>query len=198
MDFIKSSIKLGALFGIGMAFIFAAQYNLPISILAGFISGVIFGPLLTLFFILVNYFSNGKVSEAYKVEYSEKIILPCDNETAMQLCEEAVMQIKGCKIKKKDLSRGEIIAKKRFNIKTWGDKILIKAKSMDANSTEIDIVSRPIAKTTIVDYGSNKENVQKIKHFIHDEIKNLKERKGKGVKESKDKRRKGVYHRFCR
>ena len=50
--------------------------------------------------------------------------------------------------------------------KTWGYIISFEVRKIDNDRTQIKVSSRPAVSTTLVDYGSNLENVEKIISFL--------------------------------
>jgi hypothetical protein len=51
-------------------------------------------------------------------------------------------------------------------MKSWGEEIKIILKSNKENNFEYQLSSSPKLKTTIVDYGKNLENINKIESVI--------------------------------
>jgi hypothetical protein len=85
---------------------------------------------------------------------------------AFDLCAESVAQIKRSKITKEDRINGKIDAKGGITWKTFGDKIEFNLNKINEAHTEVELSSRPVLRTTLVDYGKNLQNVQIIEEFL--------------------------------
>ena len=46
--------------------------------------------------------------------------------------------------------------------KTFGDVISLEVSNLDDDRTKVKILSRPLVRTTLIDYGQNLENVETI------------------------------------
>ncbi len=82
------------------------------------------------------------------------------------LCINSLRLIKNCKIKEADQLSGRIIAKAGLNWKTWSDTIIFIIHRTEEGATHVELSSRPTARTTIVDFGKNLENVETIITFL--------------------------------
>lgn len=69
------------------------------------------------------------------------------------------------KMKMTELENG-VLLKTGMTIKSWGEEIRIILMSNKENTFEYQISSSPKLKTTIVDYGKNLENINKIERVI--------------------------------
>lgn len=47
--------------------------------------------------------------------------------------------------------------------RSWGEIIIVKLTRIDGLHTELHILSKPVLKTTLIDYGKSSMNIQKIK-----------------------------------
>jgi len=59
-----------------------------------------------------------------------------------------------------------IILKTGMTLKSWGEEIKIILKSNQENNYEYLVSSRPKLKTTLVDYGKNLENINRIENAL--------------------------------
>jgi len=69
------------------------------------------------------------------------------------------------KMKMTEIENG-ILIKTGMTMKSWGEEIKIILKSSKENNFEYQLSSIPKLKTTIVDYGKNLENINKIESII--------------------------------
>ncbi|PCH68617.1 MAG: hypothetical protein COC01_03350 [Bacteroidetes bacterium] len=96
------------------------------------------------------------------VHQIRKIELSLSFDEVFNLCISSLDIVTRCKIKNLDKSNGIIEASAGISWKTWGDKISIKIHKKEENLMGIEISSKPALSTTIIDYGKNKANVEKI------------------------------------
>jgi hypothetical protein len=73
--------------------------------------------------------------------------------------------INRCRIISKSLDNGEIRARAGLNWKTWGDDIFFKL-THGTGSTVAEISSRPSARSTMIDFGKNLDNIERIRRFL--------------------------------
>ena len=61
----------------------------------------------------------------------------------------------------------KIFLKGKVNWLSWGEKITIEIKSIADENTNIIISSEPSVPITLIDWGRNQQNVDKIAHYIY-------------------------------
>ncbi len=169
--FLFGSVPFGTLTGAFYSF----QYNLKIGLISGLISGVVFGFLMFIILGVLHGRAVGKVvneksEETMGIHHVRKLELQISHDKAFDRCIESLDLIKNCNIREQDRSHGKIVAKTTINWKTWGDTISFDVAPMDNGHIKIDISSRPTARTTLVDFGKNLENVEKIKSFLENSV----------------------------
>jgi hypothetical protein len=165
--FLANGIPFGTLMGILFSFLYGFNVGLP----GGLISGLIFGFLM---FIVLGFLHASAVRKISGVSSGESmstfqyrnIQLHLPFETAFDLCIESLGVIRECRIQEQDRTHGKIIAKSSVNWKTWGDTISFDITGTGNEETDIRVSSRPTSWSTIVDYGKNLENVEKIISFL--------------------------------
>ncbi len=69
------------------------------------------------------------------------------------------------KMKMTEIESG-IVLKAGMSWKSWGEEIKITLKANEATDLEYQVSSSPRLKTTIVDYGKNIENINRIESLI--------------------------------
>ena len=87
---------------------------------------------------------------------------------AFNLCVRSTSSIERSKIKEKIQNQGRIVAKVGISIKSFGEVIEFKLKEISCDKIGIELSSRPAVRTTLVDYGKNRENIEKIVTFLKD------------------------------
>ena len=91
------------------------------------------------------------------VSYQYTMRFPGIREQINQACLEAVRQ-SGFKIRESDLAAGHISARARVNFRSWGENIHVCVDSED----RVDITSKSRYPLTLVDWGKNRWNVERI------------------------------------
>jgi hypothetical protein len=168
---LKIFMANGVPFGTFMGILFSSLYGVNAGLQGGLMSGLIFGFLMFIILGILHSRAVRKISGATSVEsldtfQSRNIKLPLPFENAFDLCIESLSQIRGCRVQEQDRSRGKIIAKSPVNWKTWGDTISFNLAGTGNEKTDVMISSRPTSWSTIVDYGKNLENVERIISYL--------------------------------
>ena len=136
--------------------------------LFGFVLGVVEGLIIQLWSeIRTRKLTKSKNAEDYSVKQNRNLVVLANFETAFDLCRETVSDI-GAKIKSENLTDKTIKAKKGMNFHSFGTDIVFKLKPINENLTEIEIVTRPTVRTTIVDYGESYQAIEKITEILKD------------------------------
>ncbi len=164
-DRIKKGIIYVFLFMLSVSTILAIPYF-------GFLRGIAFGivgsiswclfvlPIL----ILLDYISLRKVFNKYgRFDYNIKQFRELRAKQKFDdVFEHALAAVKKLKGIKNIAIKGQglIKAKTKMNCKTFGDDIEIKLLHEPTEEILIHIYSKPLVKTTIIDYGKNYENVE--------------------------------------
>ena len=168
---LKIFLANGIPFGAFMAILFTFLYGIDAGLSGGLMSGLVFGFLM---FIILGFLHTRAVRKISGVTSRElmstfqtrNIKLPLPFERAYDLCIESLVMIRKCKVREQDRSSGKIIANSSINWKTWGDTISFDLTGTGSEETEVSVSSRPTSWSTIVDYGKNLENVEKIVSFL--------------------------------
>ena len=131
---------------------------------------VIFGSIAFVFSFIQVMWSKRiqpeKPEEAQKVRHVREIELQLPYNDAFNVCCESLASIQCCAIEKKDLSQGKIVAKAGTSLRSWGEVITFDIEQVDAWRTRVRVSSRSPLRTTIIDWGKNLENVQKIAQYL--------------------------------
>lgn len=169
---IKIFLASGIPFAILMVMLNSYLYGLPLGVISGLIAGTVFGFLM--FFILgflhsraVKKISDGKFRDESGVNHARSIELNLPYDCVFDLCIRSLDVITNCKVLEEDRINGIIIAKAGINWKTWSDTVSFHINKIDNNHTNVNVSSRPTARTTIVDFGKNLNNVESIVSFIN-------------------------------
>ncbi len=137
----------------------------------GLIAGLSFGISMTIIISLTQYISlkrKGYIisEETSGVHHTRAFVVYLPYDMTFDLCLNSLITITKCQVKSVDWQRGIIIARKGMDWLTTGDVISFKIRRIDRNRTDIQVSSKPLIPTAIVDYGSNLDNVERISSFI--------------------------------
>ncbi len=166
--FLLSGIPFGFLIGI-----FSLQREETFDvILNGILSGLVFGTLVSYILISLHKSLSRKVvddsfNHNFAINQRRRIEIPLSYEDAYRLCLHSLKTISRCSIKSQSPDAGIIKARAGINWKTWGDNVLLKLVKGEG-ATIVEISSRPSARSTLVDFGKNLDNVERIKRFLLD------------------------------
>jgi hypothetical protein len=168
---LKIFLAGGIPFGIFTAVLFSSLYGINVGLPGGLMSGVIFGFVM---FIILGFLHSravekiaGDISEGSMATCqvrNTELRLPYDK--TFDLCIKSLSLISRCRVHEEGRSQGRIMARSSINWKTWGDTISFEITRISDEKTAVKVSSRPTAKSTIVDYGKNLENVQTIISFL--------------------------------
>jgi len=168
---VKILLLSGIPFGLAMGIWFSYKYGIQTGLIGGGFAGLFFG--VVMFFMLgffhiraVKKLTGGNADLPYGVHHVRDINLEAPYDTSFKLCISSLDLIKNCKIKEQGRSLGRIVARTGINWKTWGDTITFELGKLDSGYTHIKVLSRPTARTTLVDYGKNLENIKTIVSFL--------------------------------
>lgn len=135
------------------------------------IIGAIFGFVMQFLSYLLAKKVSGKDNdeEIHKVRQNRKVTLLLDYEKSFDLCREAIHLLNPSKIKKEDFENGMITARTRINWKSFGTIINLELKKINQNLTEVEISTRPIPRTVLVDYGEGWKYANEICNYLKSE-----------------------------
>ena len=136
----------------------------------GIIAGLVFGTIASYILIsLHKSFSRKVVTGSFNHDFGIfqtcSIEIPLAYKDAYSLCLQSLQTISRCSIQSQSPDEGIIKARAGINWKTWGDNVLIELVKAEG-STIIEISSRSSARSTLVDFGKNLDNVERIKRFL--------------------------------
>jgi len=163
-----SGIPFGFLIGI-----FSLQREEVLDvILNGILSGLFFGTLVSYILIsLHKSFSRKVETDSFNHDFgifqSRRIEIPISYEDTYSLCLQSLNTINRSSVTSQSFNKGEIKARAGLNWKTWGDNVFLKVVK-EEGATIVEISSRPSARSTLVDFGKNLDNVERIKKFLLD------------------------------
>lgn len=162
-------IYVPLIFGILWAVIYTLLgFANTVSGIAGlFVVGVILGFIIEIWSHFSAKIKAGTDSEEiHKVRQERNITLLMNVEKAFEFCREAVNSINPAKIKIEDAENGVIEVRTRISLETFGTLIRLNLKKINENLTEVEIFTRPIPRTVLVDYGEGWKYTEKIFNYL--------------------------------
>ena len=174
--FLTVGISIGTIMGILFSFQHGIRFGMvfvAIGAVFGLFAGVVSLPLVYLHSWTVERMPSGNTEESIGVHHIRSIELDLPYDKAFNLCIQSLSSIKNCKIQTEDHVHGKILCKAGMTWKTFGDIIAFDVSKDANNRISIEVSSRPAVRTTLIDYGKNLENVDKIIRFLNAYAKNV-------------------------
>ena len=168
--FLAIGISIGMIMGIIFSFQHGIRFGL-VFIAIGAVFGL-FGGFVSLIFAFLHSWTvkrmpSGNTEESIGVHHVRNIELNLPYDMAFNLCLESLSLIKNCKVQNEDRAQGKILGKAGMTWKTFGDIISFEVSKNANNGIKVEVSSRPAVRTTLIDYGKNLENVDKIIGFFN-------------------------------
>jgi len=168
---IEIAIAAGILAGISAGIFFVLFYGLWIGIAGGLFIGLIVGAVLLFIMGPLHEMSVKKIAGdgsegSTGVHHVREIEISRSYDESFDLCIRSLELISRSRVIEKDHSGGRIIAKAGLNWRTWGDSISFEISASGEGSSRIRVSSRPAARSTIVDFGKNLQNVNRVVSFL--------------------------------
>ncbi len=166
---LKLFLATGVPFGILTGQIYLLLFSPSTGLIAGLLAGILFGGFMSLILGTLHTwsvkrlpFKSKDVMDIHQVR-SVEMKLPYDK--VFDLCMESLRLIRKCKIVEENRSQGKIVARTGISWKSWGEIIAFDIHKTN-DVIQVEISSRSVVHTTLVDYGKNLENVEKIVSFL--------------------------------
>jgi hypothetical protein len=163
VTFLLMSVSFGALFGFAMR---AQGVHLSWRALA--FAAVGYGAAMSLVFTGSSWFVARKRGSdaAVRVRQVRRVTVPAGRRESLDLCETSLTRVRKTRVLARDDRAGVLTARKGFTWKSFGDDIRFTIVGGDEREQHVEIESRPRIRTTLVDYGSNYDNVTEIVRFL--------------------------------
>lgn len=141
------------------------------ALVVGLICGVSFGVLMASILTPVHRWSLRQRgfdpdAEDPGVDVHEAVALRLPPEQALARCRAALEQMRASEVRA-DSASVTVRGRSRAGWASWGERIECRVQPADGGS-RVEIRSRPWLRTTIVDYGQNRQNVERIRAFLAD------------------------------
>lgn len=110
--------------------------------------------------------------EALDVRQKREIFTDLPYDEIFNACISSIDAVKKGRIVSEDRTKGRIDAQTGWSWKSWGEKISFDIRKQAGDKSVISVTSRPKVGTTLVDYGKNLDNVEKISIYLKNHQKN--------------------------
>lgn len=170
--FWATSIPYGLWMGLSMGAMALLTSHFPIRTAAFtaalcLVSGVFFGTFMAL--SLGELHRRGlrqrgftPTAQNLAVVHRRAISLRLPYSQAFDRCREALSRLPRTAIQQEDRSIGILVARCGTTWASWGERIVLYLQPEADGTTRVAFNSRPILRSTIIDYGKNLENVERI------------------------------------
>ena len=147
--------------------VFILQYGWVVFVVLPVVAGILFGLPMALVLGILQYHHVRKIIKSgpinLSVKQSREMILPSDR--IVEKCRAAIVE-SGAGILEKNSNRDAIAARSPSSWKSWSEDIRVEIADIGAGRSKIIVSSRPSVKTTLVDYGKNYENVERLCNLL--------------------------------
>lgn len=166
-NFFKYLIYFGLPFGIYTGYRYGGEYGALEGIEFGSFMGIALGTMFSVTVIIFQSNYVQKKTSKFKsyIKRNQKIELRCNFETTYFRCIDSLNK-SGAIIITKNVEIGHIHAQMEMTIWSFGENINIFITQKD-DVVCVDISSEPTVKTTLLDYGKNKRNINNLVKLLH-------------------------------
>jgi uncharacterized protein (DUF1499 family) len=161
----------GILFGALQALLAAVQgASAGETVFIGLSAGLFFGLFLAAFVTAAHHWRLKKTgmnpaTTDTRVDVQERITLPLPSDQALALCRSAVTQVPRASDVQVDAAAAMVAARVGMSWASFGEHIECRVTPAEGAAV-VSIRSRPVLATTLVDYGKNRENVERIRAYM--------------------------------
>ena len=171
--YVKVFLGTGLPFGILMGLLYSQKYGCLEGGIRGILAGVSFGLIGSLLLVPLNNLfvrrTAFKNSSNEKIDNAKRIRVRLSYSEVFNRCVNALNSIKSCRILKKSQKEGALDAKIGASWKSWGELVSIRLRESSNGIIDVEISSKSAVRTTILDYGKNLDNIEKIARIIRED-----------------------------
>lgn len=144
--------------------------SLSLAIRMGMVAGLLFGLMMAITLTAVHWWSMRRRgfdpdAKGSRVDVRASVALALPPEEALARCRAALEANRHFRDVRVDPASGTVNARSRMSWASFGEVIECRVQPGDGGST-LEIRSRSAVRSTIVDYGKNRENVERIRAFL--------------------------------
>lgn len=166
--FFKIAAVTGVIFAVSQTLYFMRGYGFLDALVHGAIGGLFFGLFMASMLLLMTKLAKNTQSGNPSTFHKRTISLSGDVQEILDMCIEAISSLgRKYSIKACDKENGYLKVRLGAGWKTWGDIVEFKLESAGSDRTyNVNFSSRPQVSTTVIDHGTNLENVELIGAFL--------------------------------
>ncbi|MGC5003955.1 DUF1499 domain-containing protein [Streptomyces sp. DT203] len=161
--FLTIAIPYGLLFGLYLAVV--SGQGVASGVLGALLSGLLFGLAMATILGTMHIASvrrRGREGPAdFSVKQRQQLRLALPPIKAFERAVQAVTALPAT-VTSSDSESGHIEAKVGMSWRSWGETVTIVVQPQGSSSSSVCIESRPRLRITVVDYGKNRQNVERI------------------------------------
>lgn len=105
-------------------------------------------------------------TEIFEVKQNRSVTVMRGLDEALELCREAVLSLGNASLKSVDAKNKTVVARSHMNWKSFGSIVTIKLMEIDDRLTEVNISTRPIPRTALVDSGEGWELAERLAAYL--------------------------------
>jgi len=169
--FLASSIPFGVI--MGLLFVQDKSMWLKMSLLYG----LLFGVLQTIVLSIIQAIQLRKFGDKgnkIKVNNSVKLVVDGLMSEIVDLCKQSINALEKGSIDRINKDEGEILARTGTTWLSFGESISYQVEQISDSHCSITVKSRPLLRTTVIDYGKSRDNIRKIANDIRQTQQNIK------------------------
>lgn len=106
------------------------------------------------------------VEKEFATKQNQTLSVLCNSDEAFNLSLESVAYLKRGKVTAADIESGFIQVKTGINWNSFGNIVEFKIRTITENATEVEISTRPILGTTLIDYGESVKIFETIRKYF--------------------------------
>ncbi len=165
--YVRVFIKLGMF----SAVLFGSLMSLKLGILSGILAGIMFGTcfsvIMAMIFIPIDYLSTRKYpQEALSLRQNRELQIRGDFEPIFEKSLDILKDLKFIKTLTPEKEKMSISARTRLSLASFGEDIRLEFKVLEKGVVKIHISSQSYGRYTLLDFGKNYRNVERIKERL--------------------------------
>lgn len=172
--FLKTVLFAGVPFGVlmGLAGAESAADFVIIAIVFGLLFGVVLGGVLSAVQWWMGRRAEGQGGTAAQggarahAGAQRSLVVEAPLEDAYRRCLEVTEALRKAEVAEADRGTATIEVRTGTSWKSWGERVTLHLSDEGSGRTTVSITSRPSVRTTIFDYGKNRDNVARVADWL--------------------------------
>ena len=170
--YFKLFASLGPPFGLCMGVFFGILHGPLAGLIGGLACAVFYGAIMSLVLgslhrAAVRRLPGGQDSpKALGTEHVRRLMVEIPYDQAFDLCLASASALRNAKIDEQDRQRGQLTLKTGSSWRSFGERIDLEVTSVATDRCLVRVCSRPAVGTTMLDFGKNLDNVERLIRFL--------------------------------